>query len=431
MVKKAVFPAVVFFLLPFFMTAQDVSFGGKLSFGTAYLHLDNAKSGSYGLPENTLVSNALVQLLMTVNAGDAVRAYFGGSVSDYALTDISGNDAVLQQQHVSLDKAYLKLRLPWFAGQRMRLSMGKMPLSWGYGTVFNAGDIVFGPEPESFKNSGAFFSGTSESSLSDLRTSTDWMVNASVPLVEGALTVEPLAVLPLESGTAAAVSEESAVYSSLSASSSPLSGKNAYPRAGGRIMFTPWKEKLETVEAGYLTDFTAAGQQFYAAADGNLYADYNLCASFSLFREGLSFTGTAGTVKKYTPAEQTAESTVVSLGLSKLYTVTNADTGQAHTLSLREETLVYPFSGNVKVFASSSFTFTQVLSSSATYLFTRTSPDSIAGQVSSAQEYIHLLALNLGITPLSPLTVNVTVILPDMLHAAQIQELSVSCTYRF
>jgi len=431
MVKKTVFTAVIFFLLTFFMAGQDVSSGGKFSFGTAYLHLDNTKSASYGLPENTLVTNALVQLLLTVSAGDSVRAYFGGSVSSYALTDIAGNDAVLQQQHASLDKAYIKLRLPWFAGQRMRLSMGKMPLSWGYGTVFNAGDIVFGPEPESFKNSGAIFSGTSESSLGDLRTSTDWMVNASVPLVEGMLSVEPLVVLPLESGTDAAVSEESALYSSLSDSSSPLSGKNSYPRAGGRIMFTPRLEQLETVEAGYLTDFTAAGQQFYAAADGNLYADYNLCASFTLFRESVSFTGLSGTVKKYTPAEQTAESTVVSLGLSKLYTVTNSDTGQAHTLSLRGESLVYPFSGNVKVFASAGFTFTQVLSSSVTYLFTRTAPDSIAGQSSPAQEYVHFLALNLGMTPLSPLTVNVTAVLPDILHAAEIQELSVSCTYRF
>jgi hypothetical protein len=431
MVKKGVFTAVVCFLLPFFMTAQDVSFGGKLSFGTAYLHLDDAKSASYSLPENTLVTNALVQLLMTVNAGDSVRAYFGGSVSDYALTDISGNDAVLQQQHASLDKAYLKLRLPWFAGQRMRLSMGKMPLSWGYGTVFNAGDIVFGAEPESFKSSGAVFSGTSESSLSDLRTSTDWTVNASVPLVEGMVSVEPLAVLPLESGTDAAVSEESALYSSLADSSSPLSGKTACPRAGGRILFSPWLEQLETVEAGYLTDFTAAGQQFYIAADGNVYADYNLCAALSLFRDDLSFTGTSGAVKKYTPAEQTEESAVVSFGLSKLYTVTNSDTGQSHTLSLRAESLVYPFTGNIKVFAFGSFSFTPVLSSSVTYLFTRTSPDSLAGQAAFVQEYIHLLALNLGITPLSPLTFNITAVLPDLQHAAEIQELSFSCTYRY
>ena len=431
MVKKGVFTAVVCFLLSFAMTAQDVSFGGKCSFGTAYLHLDDLTAASYSLPENTLVSNGLVQLLMTVSAGNAVRAYFGGSVSNYALTDISGNDAVLLQQNVSLDKAYLKLRLPWFSGQRMRLSMGKMPLSWGYGTVFNAGDIVFGPEPESFKNSGAFFSGVSESSLSDLRTSTDWMVNASVPLVAGALTVEPLAVLPLESGTDAAVSEESSLYSLLSGSTSPLSGKTACPRAGGRIMFTPWLEQLETVEAGYLTGLAGAEQQFYAAADGNLYADYNLCASFSLFRDDLSFTGSSGAVKKYTPAEQTEESAAVSFGLSKMYTVTNSDTGQSHTLSLRAESLVYPFTGNGKVFAFGSFSFTQVLSSSVTYLFTRTLPDSLAGQAAFVQENIHLLALNLGITPLSPLTFNITAVLPDLQHAAEIQELSFSCTYRF
>jgi hypothetical protein len=421
MVKRAVFPAVILFLLPFFLSGQDVSFGGRFSFGTAYLHLNDSQSEAYGLPENALVSNGLVRLLMTAGDGDVLRAYFGGTVSDYALTDIAENSDILQRQSAQLDKAYIKLRLPWFAGQRMRLSFGKMPLSWGYGTVFNAGDIVFGPEPQSFKSAGAGFAAGSESSLSDLRTSTDWMVTASVPVIDGKLTVEPVAVLPLEAGTDAAVSEESGLFSE----------KTAYPRAGSRILFTPYLEQLETVEAGYLTDFTAAEQQFYAAADGNLYADYNLCAAFSLFKGNLSFTGVSGTEETYLPSERTKESTVLSLGLSKIYTITGPDAARSHTLSLRGETLFYPFSGNIKVFAYSGFAFTAELSAAVTYLFTRTSSDSLAGKTSAGDENIHLLALNLEITPVDSFTVNVTGVLPELQNISGIQELSLSCTYRF
>ncbi|MCK9170821.1 MAG: hypothetical protein M0P01_10445 [Treponema sp.] len=431
MVKKFFLPVVIFFLLTRFLPAQDVSFGGKFSFGTAYLHLTDSESDAQGVPENTLVSNGLVQLLMTVTSGTVVRAYFGGTVSDYACTDISGNAVISDQKSESLDKAYIKLRFPWFTGQRMRLSLGKMPLSWGYGVVFNAGDIVFGPEPESFKNSETVFSGGTESSLSDLRTSTDWIVNASVPLLDGKLAVEPVAVLPLESGSAAAVSGESELYSALADSGSTLSGRSGYPRAGGRIMFMSYLEQIETVEAGYLTDFTAAEQQFYAAADGNLYVDYNLCAAFSLFKDSLSFTGSSGTEKKYTPSEQTKECTMLSLGLSKIFSVAAFDAAQAHTLSLRAETLYYPFSGTVKICTISSFSFTPALSSSVTWLFTRTSPDSLAGQASSVQEYIHLLALNLEIIPAGSFTVNAAAVLPDIQKAAGIQELSLSCTYRF
>jgi hypothetical protein len=119
--------------------------------------------------------------------------------------------------YFTLEKAYVKTRLPGFPdGSSSRLSFGKMPIAWGQGTFFNAGDILFGSMP----NQTSLFS-------SEYRTDTDWMGVFYLPLGDWSF-VETAGLPPMRSGETG--------------------------RGGGRFVLTPGWTILNSIEAGYLYD---------------------------------------------------------------------------------------------------------------------------------------------------------------------------------
>jgi hypothetical protein len=79
-------------------------------------------------------------------------------------------------------KAYLKARFPSF-----RLTMGKTRLSWGEGTLFNAGDLLFGSDDMAF-----------DLTDSELRTETDWLAAITVPF--DSFSFAELVILPSTEG---------------------------------------------------------------------------------------------------------------------------------------------------------------------------------------------------------------------------------------
>jgi hypothetical protein len=435
MVKRLPVFGVFLLVLSYLSAAQNASFSGKLSFDTAYLNFDEQSAAEYGIPGRSLYSAGTAQLLMTVDGGSLLRAYFGGTFSASSLTDTSSGAALTTEKTFTPDKAYVKIRLPWFSGKTARLNIGKMPVSWGYGTIFNAGDIIFGAEPASLQRTGVSFSmDGSESSLNDLRVSTDWITDVSFPVIDGFLSAEPVTVIPLESDTAAALSDSGKLCAALSDSAGTVRS-----RFGGRLLFTPYTARLETFEIGCLTDLAASEQQFYIAFDGNLYADYNLCATVSLFKNNFQFTSVTGADRIYTAAERTEQSTAVSMGLSKIYTITNYETARDHRLSLRAETLLYPCTGNLDVFAFADFSCTEKISAAAIYLFTRAARNSLAGEAAAGQtgstdasdETAHTAAFSLTVKPVSAFELSFTAVVPDLRTVYESQEVFVSCTYRF
>lgn len=153
---------------------------------------------------------------------------------------------------LTLDRAYVKARFPWLIpDSSLRMTVGKAPLAWGKGFVFNAGDPIFGSMPT--------FTGLSDG---EYRTATDWMAVAYIPLAQ--FSFAELVYLP------------------------PMQKKGMLEgtisnRAGGRLFVTPDFQLLQSIEGGYLFEQTKAEKKHtgYVALDGSLYFDYYGAVSVS------------------------------------------------------------------------------------------------------------------------------------------------------
>ena len=154
---------------------------------------------------------------------------------------------------LSLDRAYVKARFPWF-----RITAGKTRLGWGDGFVFNSGDVIFGSTDTSV-----------DLTASEVRAETTWLSAVNIPL--GRFTFIEGIILPPEADTA----------------SGEIFGAVDNISGGGRI-YT--KAAGIKIEGGYLFDQRETNSDAepvsvhkpYLSLQGNLIADWYLSSSVSL-----------------------------------------------------------------------------------------------------------------------------------------------------
>ncbi len=366
----------IFFTIPFILTqaffiqplSAQAKAGASLNFSSGYVHTANeydlaGTKINFPLEKDNWITSSDLHLKVDTQAKSIVKAYFDASL---ALSTIPESDitkaGVLAT--LTLNKAYLKARLPWFCDQEAKLTVGKMPLSWGFGLYYNAGDLIFGADPnnppdrkdtslsftsveaksgtpyEAFLtkdrilelltgsgDSSATSTSFSSSSLSDFRTSTDWMASFYMPLGNH-LALESIAIFPFDTAL-----------------------NTRYGRAGARVQiftnFTP----IQQIQAGYLSPTDFSTQKAFLAFDGTLYLDYNLCSSITFDKnDGFS-----------------KDDFNISFSLTKIFGI-QTDTSN-HSLQIKAESLWNPFADRLQLFAFASYDITDALSLSATYLF--------------------------------------------------------------
>ncbi len=197
---------------------------------------------------------------------------------------------------LELEKAYIKIR---FADTR--LTVGKTRVTWGEGTVFNAGDILFG-------STGPEVDMLSE----EKRDETAWLTLSTFPL--GHYSFFETIVMPASYNV-----------------SSAAGGKVEDACAGARLYVSTHSFKFET---GYLykgekkteSDPDVKTHRPYIGIQGNMGPDFSVTASAAI------------------PAEESPSSDFIrkSLALSlSLFNVHN--TGNESKLSLRLEGMIRPF----------------------------------------------------------------------------------------
>jgi len=165
---------------------------------------------------------------------------------------------------LSLPRAYVKVRLPWF-----RLTAGKTRVSWGDGFLFNAGDVVFG-------SMSLLAGGLNESVLRD---ETTWLAGLYVPLgpfsyLEGVLVpYDPLSA----SGDPLGLAGGAGLVTALTQLLDPVTPEEL---AGGvRGVFRLGGVKVET---GYFGSGRAGEHRPYLSLQGHLGVDWNLSGALAI-----------------------------------------------------------------------------------------------------------------------------------------------------
>ena len=216
---------------------------GKIQLQTAFLHLNEPSAA------DVWISGSLSSLRIE-HSNPIIKGTLECSSS------LSASPFVPEGfSHVfSVDKAYFKTRIPFFNDSFMRLSIGKMPVSWGYGLVYNAGDILFSENP-SMSPASSF------ADISSMRSFADWAFQLYIPAGTFA-SVETIFLPPLE----------------------PLYIEKHITRSALRVQFLPYARFLESAELGASLQSnillkTTDAVKLYAGIDGTIFADYNLCSS--------------------------------------------------------------------------------------------------------------------------------------------------------
>ncbi|RKX77815.1 MAG: hypothetical protein DRP87_08025 [Spirochaetes bacterium] len=151
---------------------------------------------------------------------------------------------------ITLPRAFIKVRFPHF-----RATLGKTRVSWGDGSCFNAGDLLFG-------------STSIDTELTEqvIRDETAWLASLYVPM--GRFSFAEAVFIPPD--PLAAITDDKTAYSL-----PPIE----HTQAGGRAV-----TKLFTIktEGGYLYRGEEKTHNIYAALQGHLLADWNISASTSI-----------------------------------------------------------------------------------------------------------------------------------------------------
>ncbi len=169
--------------------------------------------------------------------------------SDSVKSELSLDVYTFSVPYIDIYRAYVKVRFPVF-----RATMGKTRLSWGEGSYFNAGDILFGSlEVEPDLTSEAF------------RTTGRWL--AAVTLPTGRFSLFEGAVLP-----------------PVPAAGTPNGSGIDLPRISETTLGLRYVTKVGTVklEAGYGYRGSDDLHESYVGIQGNLVADYHVTAAASI-----------------------------------------------------------------------------------------------------------------------------------------------------
>lgn len=335
MVKRKII--FVFFILVLSNLFAEVKTGIKSDLISGWLHMDEI---------NYWYSSATTTVKFETKASANVKGFVDVDVSamtipetDYLTSGIIGS--------INLKKAYAKFRTPWINDSYLRFSIGKMPLSWGYGIYYNAADVIFGFDPEElFSSSEKLISFTniknkftnevidsnllsvnSISAISDYRTMTDWMGVMTVPL-SSSFSIDVIGLPPVD-----------------------VVANSEYGRFGGRFLYQPFWKIIESLEAGIVTQGDVEKTRMFFALDGILWFDYNLCTS-----------GLLESSNEETKFD--ADEWVVSFCLSKSFTI-QTDVSE-HSLSTRVESLYYPYCEKINIFGTIGYNPTSSTNVSAT-----------------------------------------------------------------
>ncbi len=350
MVIKKIVSIVAVFVVAISLSFAQVRPGGKISFSSGYASLEENKFW---------YSSAEALAKLDANVSSSVKAYLESTCSilsvpetDYTTAGFAGT--------VTLSKAYVKARLPWFNGFYARMNAGKQPVSWGYGLFYNAGDLIFGSDPVNQKqradtsfsfssvkiknlllensNSSLNFSNQnmssfsfSSSSLSDLRIASDWAFCFAAPISK-IITIEAIVLPPIDSA---------------------LNG--SFGRFGSRAQFKIDSVVIENMEGGFISLDKMNTNELYLALDGTIFFDYNICSSIK-FEDVF--------VK---------DEWQISTSLCKNFTI-RGDT-QEQTLTFRAESLIKPLENDFGIFGFLSYSPTETTSFAFSYINSKTSED--------------------------------------------------------
>lgn len=353
MVIKKIVSIVAVFVVAISVSFAQVRPGGKISFSSGYASLEENKFW---------YSSAEALAKLDANVSSSVKAYLESTCSilsvpetDYTTAGFAGN--------VTLSKAYVKARLPWFNGFSARMNAGKQPVSWGYGLFYNAGDLIFGSDPVNQKQradtsfsftsvalksnddysalagtvgqSAALSSGTtgalSSSSLSDLRIASDWAFCFVAPISK-IVTIEAIALPPIDSA---------------------LNGSSG--RFGSRTQFKIDSVVIENMEGGFISSDKMNTNELYLALDGTIFFDYNICSSVKFEDEFVK------------------DEWQISTSLCKNFTI-RGDT-QEQTLTFRAESLIKPLKNDFGIFGFLSYSPTETTAFAFSYINSKNSED--------------------------------------------------------
>ncbi len=222
----------------------------------------------FPLPAETIPS---VEVYLSETAsidGDGVDQLESGTAAGARLSlDTASGSALKGSARVtldsatgmSLDRAYFKARFPFGPDDgAFRLTLGKAPLSWGKGFVFNAGDPVFGATPR-----------VTSLSDSEYRTATAWMAVAYVPI--GNFSFAEAVYLPRVSANGTETGYGETVRA-------VAGSENAANRAGLRAFVTPALPAIQSLEAGVLSG-DDGDTSAYFTLDGSLWLDWYAAVS--------------------------------------------------------------------------------------------------------------------------------------------------------
>ncbi|AEE17978.1 hypothetical protein [Treponema brennaborense] len=403
-VKKsfAFLSALVFAALASFDVCAETKIGAEISLNSGWMHIQSPVIKN----DDFWYSSAQAGLKIDTALSSSVKAYLEGRVDITSVPELINPEAgnavpAAYQANWTLRKAYMKFRLPCgLPAGEMRIAAGKMPLSWGYGLFYNAGDLIFGSDPLGTAGTDATAAADatsltfSASSLSDFRTATDWIFALTVPLLNG-IQIEVAALPPIETAS---------TY--------------GFGRFGGRVQFNTEFAALENIEAGYLAEGNAAVQKAYLSLDGNLWLDYNVNVS-TAFKKDDGFD---------------KDEMQCSVSLAKIFYI-QTDV-RNHQLQLRAESLWAPFTQKLGVFSFASYQITEKLSVSGTYLFcaingTGTATGGAAtGTDKKIEDNAHFAGIAIAWEPISALELS----LEGMLNAQKADKLasvSAGLKYRY
>jgi len=353
MVIKRIVSIAAVFVVAISVSFAQVRPGGKISFSSGFAKLEENKFW---------YSSAEALAKLDANVSSSVKAYLESTCSilsvpetDYTTAGFAGT--------VTLSKAYVKARLPWFRGFSARMNAGKQPVSWGYGLFYNAGDLIFGSDPVNVRprsdtafsftsvalksnddysalagtvgQSAALSSGTtgalSSSSLSDLRIASDWAFCFAAP-VSKIVTIEAIALPPIDTA---------------------LNGSSG--RFGSRTQFKIDSVVIENMEGGFISSDKMNTNEFYLALDGTIFFDYNICSSVKFEDEFVK------------------DEWQISTSLCKNFTI-RGDT-QEQTLTFRAESLIKPLENDFGIFGFLSYSPTETTAFAFSYINSKTSED--------------------------------------------------------
>jgi hypothetical protein len=326
---------IVLFSGNFFLFCQtDVH--GKVELSTGFLHLNTP------LLTDTWVSGSLTTIRIQHSTPIVKASIECSSSLSAAPFSYEGFSHLF-----SVDKAYFKTRIPFFNSSFMQASIGKMPVSWGYGLVYNAGDILFAENP-----SASLLSSLTD--IGSLRSFTDWAFLLYIPAGDFA-SVETIFMPPLE----------------------PLHIDEHITRSALRIQVLPYARFLESAELGAnlqnnirLNKIDAV--KLYAGIDGTIFADYNLCSSIEFSQD---------------------EGKTISFSKNK-WLISAAVFYSFWKIGLRTELLYHPLTESADVFCMLNFSILEPLNAQAAYNYSNTDISLI-----NENNDTHFLSAGLNWTP--------------------------------